>query len=788
MSACVAILAAWCLGPSEAHAQPDPPDQFNFYFSPGTAGAGNLAGAVLGPDGEFWLAGTTNGTIRRLEESDPGWSGTTYVGVIDWALFGRSEDVPGGITDPDLGGAIGASAASFLLNPAELTIDVPTSSGVESITYPPGTLAFLTDAVGVPRRDGIARPDVAKKLYSYDLREIDEATSVQPDYDTASSGPPAIGGIVFGELGIADWNDVFRPVVSEQDLRDASGSNGGDNFGRQFAWSSDGQAIYAVDAGTGQGGIYRIDPTRSANTVGGVERVWADTESVTNQSRIRSEPAVVPTTLRNYAPGVFGAGDQIIVEGSFTSGNAGGMNAFFDDRTSATLEAPEVVFTQEEFRSFADYYTNATSQNSVPRYFSVASADDGTLYFWEQETDALFRYDSQGRFAKIASEKEQDLFQLSQGVGTATDDVGNITIRTSTAPGFEVNEIIYADAELDAPVGIFDFKTGDFDRDNDVDAADLSAFASAIGLRNTAAPDENVRFDLNGNEVAFNVFLESGEPELIGTGEQRIRHTNNEGMVVDWKDVKILQQFALFPNGDTNFDFELDFNDLDTMAANYYTVPGQDAETWLDGDFASIDPEYLFDAPDVNLVNEVDLEVIADAWLNDLGQAAPTDSELAARYTGQFLSDAIEAFGGVGGVVGDYDLDGDVDGADYLAWRDAFGSTGVGLDADGNGDGVVDIEDYSLWRDNLVVDPSSADYNGDGAVDLVDYTLWRDEFGQSGVGLSADGNGDGVVDEDDYYRWADAFGLSTEATAVPEPVGLMLALAVLTIVVRKELR
>ncbi len=53
--------------------------------------------------------------------------------------------------------------------------------------------------------------------------------------------------------------------------------------------------------------------------------------------------------------------------------------------------------------------------------------------------------------------------------------------------------------------------------------------------------------------------------------------------------------------------------------------------------------------------------------------------------------------------VGDYDADGDVDQADYLAWRGAYGTATIlyGSGADGNFDGHVDAADYSVWRDNF---------------------------------------------------------------------------------------
>lgn len=60
-------------------------------------------------------------------------------------------------------------------------------------------------------------------------------------------------------------------------------------------------------------------------------------------------------------------------------------------------------------------------------------------------------------------------------------------------------------------------------------------------------------------------------------------------------------------------------------------------------------------------------------------------------------------------IAGDYDHDGDVDGADYGVWKGAFGTTVpvVGLWADGNSDGKVDGADYVVWR-NAFAGASSA--------------------------------------------------------------------------------
>lgn len=55
----------------------------------------------------------------------------------------------------------------------------------------------------------------------------------------------------------------------------------------------------------------------------------------------------------------------------------------------------------------------------------------------------------------------------------------------------------------------------------------------------------------------------------------------------------------------------------------------------------------------------------------------------------------------VAGVQGDYNEDGEVSAADYVAWRSSLGEEGAGLLADGNRDLHVDEDDYSLWRANF---------------------------------------------------------------------------------------
>jgi hypothetical protein len=73
------------------------------------------------------------------------------------------------------------------------------------------------------------------------------------------------------------------------------------------------------------------------------------------------------------------------------------------------------------------------------------------------------------------------------------------------------------------------------------------------------------------------------------------------------------------------------------------------------------------------------------------------------------------------------------------------------------------------------------DYNLDGQVDSADFTIWRNTLGQTGTSLAADGNNDGVVNAADYQLWKAHFGSTsagsggaTGAGSVPEPPGLAL--------------
>jgi len=54
----------------------------------------------------------------------------------------------------------------------------------------------------------------------------------------------------------------------------------------------------------------------------------------------------------------------------------------------------------------------------------------------------------------------------------------------------------------------------------------------------------------------------------------------------------------------------------------------------------------------------------------------------------------------IGGVLGDYNLNGIVDAPDYVLWRKSLTQTGIGLAADGDGDHAITQADFGIWRVN----------------------------------------------------------------------------------------
>jgi hypothetical protein len=143
-------------------------------------------------------------------------------------------------------------------------------------------------------------------------------------------------------------------------------------------------------------------------------------------------------------------------------------------------------------------------------------------------------------------------------------------------------------ANVSAIAGAYAFKPGDFNRDNAFTAADGALLAAKLTPLATVTPIAvaDSRYDLNGNNL------------------------------VNFRDVKILQSFIGFYDGDANFDLTVNFADLVALASNYNQPTGQ---TWVRGDFNGDD---AVNFPDLVLLAQNYNRVVPTAALVELGGAS----------------------------------------------------------------------------------------------------------------------------------------------------------------------
>jgi hypothetical protein len=108
--------------------------------------------------------------------------------------------------------------------------------------------------------------------------------------------------------------------------------------------------------------------------------------------------------------------------------------------------------------------------------------------------------------------------------------------------------------------GVYAFAPGDFNRDGSLTATDVALFKPALKTRGTTqALAGGFKFDMNGP----------------------LTSTQLSTTVVDWKDVKILQTFFDFGDGDVDINGIVDFTDFQILQNNFGTTG---VNTWLQGD------------------------------------------------------------------------------------------------------------------------------------------------------------------------------------------------------------
>jgi hypothetical protein len=91
--------------------------------------------------------------------------------------------------------------------------------------------------------------------------------------------------------------------------------------------------------------------------------------------------------------------------------------------------------------------------------------------------------------------------------------------------------------------------------------------------------------------------------------------------------------------------------------------------------------------------------------------------------------------------------------------------------------------DYTYERSTPSVAAPTGDYNGNGVVDAADYVAWRKTLNlpASPPGSGADGNSSGQVEAGDFTYWRERFGNPAGSglgdASVPEPAGAFVLLA-----------
>jgi hypothetical protein len=125
-----------------------------------------------------------------------------------------------------------------------------------------------------------------------------------------------------------------------------------------------------------------------------------------------------------------------------------------------------------------------------------------------------------------------------------------------------------------------------------------------------------------------------------------------------------------------------------------------------------------------------------------------------------------------------------------------FGRADIRIQIDEDGELYILSKSDGMIRAIVGMAGLSGDFNRDGVVDAADYIAWRRDFGKAVRRYSgADANGSGVVDDGDYNLWRNRFGsvmasgaASGAAAPVPEPSSavLLLVLAAPLVFWRRE--
>jgi len=510
-------------------------------------------GASLGAMGydpltdTMYIAGFgASGELRRVENVNGTQTFTQMVSPTAWQLYeldghptwSGGQFVPGGL----------------LLNPKPIyDLDGTT------VLFPPYSFAIIIDQASTVTQqpEGIRRDDILKRIYRYNLQAVPPPPDLDPD------NPP-----------YHDGRDVFTTLVTKADVKAAIGlpptDTTSDAVARQFAWSSDGQSIYFVEQNTTFGGVWKVDVR-----TGAIARIYQNTGEA---PRIITEPTAVHTSVRDLDPNNPLEGDQILFRGTGDSGNVGGLDYIIDTGTS--VHGPFPLLTQADIEKVIEWNGSRWPRTQTPEgtdpgvnpdqepdITSMASTEDGTIYFYESTSRAILRLDPSGLIYAVSTWNQRDRFNAVFGSGS---NIHTLRLQVRTAPygDFTVPQLMYQAVGPRAVVGVYDFLLGDFDRDNDVDDDDLALFEAAAcrPIRTFSSQSgSTLRFyeapaDTNGNELE--------KVDLAAWVDYQKFDLNGNGLVTA-RDRKILYRSLGRVVADFDNDGDVDQDDFGHFQACY---------------------------------------------------------------------------------------------------------------------------------------------------------------------------------------------------------------------------
>ncbi len=559
---------------------------------------GGLSGGALGAcgysvhDGRFYTAVFGSGSnIRCFDPNVFSGSGFGVISDEDGTSWGyaytsdiervtRSPDIPSGYTNANWTGAFNIS--SMILNPAPVTYN--------GIQYGPGQLAIMTSTGGTRANvfDGSKmRYEVAKRLMTYDMREVWGSTNRQPDYDTAQDGLGHLMVDVYGAsygLGRVNWNDCFTSLVTVQNMADAIGAVAGvgsDNVGRQACWSPDATKVYFVGARDDYGGVWKVEMATASGQAAAVSCLYPD---VRGPQYNYCEPHAINTSLRDFTDGER-VGDQILFMGTSTSGNLAGLNCIVDDGTINPNDpnSTEVynIINGAWFCDFTEIDPNWDNLSSLPKVYSITSDPNGNVFFFATKVYSTYMLDNLNRLICVKNKPQNIAYDM-----VATNSVSGTggmnqklqyhrTLYPIDDPnGEKIGQLIFQ-SQTKTVGGIYLHRPLDFDRDKDVDFDDMLFFRTQIS-RTRGLEDPNLLPSINEGKA----FLDYIKADLNGNSVYDSSTKRLQAVSVNDKDVEVLYQFV-YP-GDTDLD-----NDVDIVDANilrYHFDPYGD-HVWGQGDF-----------------------------------------------------------------------------------------------------------------------------------------------------------------------------------------------------------